>query len=219
MEILMSGEIYLKRGPRIIPNNDISNRNEERFDLLEEDFKTDPNISPESLKRFREFRELISGSNTVERKDYSGCSSFWVSIVDDDGIRMVENLSPIGDVKTFDTKNEIDKEFIRLRVFLDQANYVGRYFKRTKPFANGSYVDRSFMHDTNSLVLYATDSILIIQRETPYFKNQKIEIISSRYLEDNNYEFIGKINEEFKDKPKLYQLVFKQLTDKKDKTL
>lgn len=219
MEILMSGEIYLKRGPRIIPGQDVSNRNDNRLDIIEEHLKTDPNASPEELEKFRKFRDLVRDSVTVERKDYSGCESFWISIVEDDCIRMVECGHPYSNEKRFENKEEIEKEFIRLRVFLDQAEYIGKYFKRSKPCAEGSLADRSYTHDSNSLVLYATDSILLIQRETPYFKDKKFEIISSKYLEDGNYGFVGKVNDEFRDKPELYQAIFKQLTDKPRKTL
>lgn len=219
MEILMSGEIYLKRGPRIIPSKDVSNRNDERLDMIEEHLKTDPKASPEELEKFRYFRDLVRDSVTVERKDYSGCDSFWISIVEDDCIRMVEMERPYATEKVFETKEDLNKEFIRLRVFLEQAEYIGRYFKRTKPCAEGPLADRSYTHDSNSLALYATDSILLIQSETPYFKDKKFEIISSKYLEDSNYEFIGKVNNEFRDKPELYQAILRQLTDKPRKTL
>ena len=224
MEILMSGEIYLKRGPRIIPAKSVSDRNEEKLDSIEEHFKTDPNTSTETLEQFREFRDLIRDSNTVEKKDYSGCSSFWISIITDEGIEMVEKSESgiYNDRKIFKTKEEMNKEFIRLRVFLENAKYIGQYYERMDPiegFAFGRKTsDTSYMCST-ALALYATENNMILLSKNSHTKETRFIVISPKYLEDGRYKFYGEKHEEYNDPVELYQAIFKQLSDGRRNTL
>ena len=229
MIILMTGEIYLKKGPKIVMPNIEDYMDDEEFEAFIEDLRINSNASEELINSLIEEHEKDKKIMETGLKDYSGCDSFWMSIIEEEGIRMVEkNDFQLQNMeKVFRTKEEIDREFIRLRVFLEKAQYVGKYFKRTAPLdriePNGIR-----MRDINynrgpveTLILYADDHLMLaIQtRKLLSYETKRFCIISPKYLEDGNYEIYGEVNNEYDDTGELYYAILKQLTDNKNKKL
>lgn len=125
------------------------------YDLDFESSKENPDfVAMEYLDKFKQF-EGMEGET-----DYSGCDEFWISVVDEKGITMIEQ-SLLNTTKKYENKNELDKSFTRLTDFLDQSRYVGRFFRRTKPVNEN---DKSHMYKDNStLVLFATDKSMLVK--------------------------------------------------------
>lgn len=239
MEILMSGEIYLKRGPEVIDMNPV----EEDFNDIDDDFGEDEffenfienlrnnsDVSEETIESLIKSHESAKDNNN-EIRDYSGCSSFWMSIIGENGIKMIEKseIPSLASTKDIKNKQELDEQFIRLRVFLEKAEYVGKTFHRTKPIVNMS-IDGTITKDmsyyggfsalgNSILVLYATKDHMIAVNNNELTGERSFSVISSKYIEDGNYKFEGEVNEEYRDKAELYQAIFKQLTNNPKKKL
>ena len=224
MEILMTGEIYLKKGPTLIKPEESFAETEE-FDLMIQELKEDPNVPKDYIEY------LISNHQKEEERkekgilDYTGCNSFWMSVIKDDGIYMVEKSnSPVLDVvRKYNSKEEVDRDFIRLRVFLEKAKYVGKKFKRTKVLevthSDGGLSLHSDYLFIPSTILYAMGDCSIVLSEYGFLDEKKFSVMSSQYIKDGNYEIMDGVNDEYKDQAALYQKVLHQLTDGQKKIL
>ena len=199
MDVLINGEIYIKNGSE--PYHMSERTKDLIYDLDFDASKENPDfVAMEYVDKFRQF-EGLEGED-----DYSGCNEFWVSMIDENGINMIEQ-SLLNTTKRFANKQELDKSFTRLTDFLEHARYVGRYFKRTKPVNSN---DKSYMEDDNSaLVLFATDRLMLIKYSG--FDSEKFEMLSPRYFEDGNFEFYGEFVGEYSDKTSLYQAINEQI--------
>lgn len=205
MDILMSGQIYIKRDAEPFK---LSDEQRSFIDKLER-----ASIDNERLDGwYDKFTKIESKEGQM---DYSGCDQFWVSIIDDDGIKMREQSLYHDYEKKYKDKESLEQDFISLLSFLEKGKYVGRYFKRTEPFVmesgreNKSFVpDEYGLYDIKApLVLYEYDGILLVyDPDMNYFK-----IIEKRYTQDGKYEYYGKQNDEYMDKSAIYQAVLKQL--------
>lgn len=229
MEILMTGEIYLKKGPDIIKFNPTTIEDEEEFEMFIEDLKSvnAPERTIEDFIRRHEEELELKGKGY---KDYSGCSNFWMSVIDENGIEMVEKdyVPNLGMKRKFTSKEEVDKEFIRLRVFLENAKFVGKYFKRTgyleinhpdgRKSMDTKYNTGYFHRRNTTLVLYEFGENLLAQTENGFTNEKYFEVIPRKYLEDGKYELYGDVPNEY-DKTDLYQAILKQSLGAKKKKL
>ena len=147
--------------------------------------------------------------------DFVGCENFWQSFVINSKIVMdskVDSFEPKLQ-KIYESKSDMDEDFIKLSEFLDKATYVGKHFKRTKPIKiDSKYNDNSYMSDKQLkyIVLYEYNDLFLTKEITPF--GECYFIIDSRYLLDKNYILYGPTYEEYKDKSKLYTEIFKQST-------
>lgn len=203
MEILMSGELYIKRKPDIFETN---------IDSLErlEAMREDPTIPEEVVDVFEEAADVFSKYmlNSEGKLDYSGCDSFWISVIDDDRIKMIEQTkyySVYPMTKSYESKEDMEEDFISLREFLSKAEYVGRYFKFTKETARN-------LSNTQKL-LYKTDDIWIIE-EDDIIAGHNFRVFSKHLLHDiNDYIFSDGVDETYRNPAVMYQTIFKQISD------
>ncbi len=143
---------------------------------------------------------------------YSGCDAFWYCCVTEDD-KVVLNESPnFGPrmQKTYDSLEEANEKFIGLVSFLENAEYVGRYFRRTKPLKDNILYTEGY---NDTLVLFKLGDIMIARcdysdNDVPIYR---YEPISEEYTKDGNYEFYGEVNNEYTDRPELFQAIFKQV--------
>ena len=232
MGILMSGEIYIKRDSEeftpaslgIEQLSNLSKIDEEKINALNK--MTNGEITIEKLNKLSEFLHLLSKKNKI--KSYLGCEEFWVSTVNKNSIKMAaivfhEYYGGNGEflTDTFKNKSELDKKFIKLSTFLEQAEYVGKYFKRTSKVEeyDDSYMRKiPFITKNAPLILYKMgDRLLGIEDYSPKLGGRQFCLISPKYTEDGNYKFFGKTNKDYQDKPKVYQLILKQTYEFKTK--
>lgn len=223
MRILMSGQIYIKREPTII---EIEPENIEPGFLFTKD-----GLEPLDQEFY----------STVEAKDYRGCTSFWVSVVNEDGIDMVEsvpkemaqridfnydgerlNVTEIpmpsqGARIHFSTACEMEDEFMPLTEFLAQAHFVGRKFR----LKGNTPIFDAINNGNDRTVLYATDNIILIENYN-YQLGHMFEIMRSdkkEELEDGLCEENTSLDESYKNKALTYAKVLDYLVKNKRKKL
>ena len=206
MEVLFNGEIYIKNGPEPFYLSEESH--DIMHDLEYESTKKNPSLGDLYLLEGYQWLQEYEGE-----RDYSGCDHFWISLVEPFQTTMVEqnNNGNIAVLKrSFPDKDTILKKYTPLVDFLDQAKYIGRYFKRTAPTAYNGATDY-FNEDQSVFVLYATDHNMLVRvtflGETTYC------MISPSYLEDRNYTYYGKYNEDFIDKKQISREIMNQILE------
>ena len=211
MDIIMSGEIFLKIKPDLESLGDVFRKmikKENYVDLSEYDEEDD--FKEKDEKYYEDLERL---HNLVEKKlpTWYGCDNFWMSVAYKEGILMVKhNYLKAEAKKLFRNKEHVEQKFISLGDFLKDAEYVGRYFRRTEPIENCTQEDMSYMSkDCDYLALFKTKDAMIISRI--FAGEPQYKVVDKRYLEDGKYEFFGPYNEEFNDKAALYQDIYKQL--------
>lgn len=210
MDILMSGQIYIKRDAEPFK---LSDEQKSFIDRLGRKSIDNQNLN----SWYDRFSEIESKEGQL---DYSGCDQFWVSIIEEDGIRMTEQAFYYDYEKKYKDKEKMEKDFVSLLTFLEKGTYVGRYFKRTEPLVMESgREDKSFVPDEYGLydidaplVLYEYDGILLTVERNMVDRNRDFyKIIEKRYTKDGKFEYEGKQNDEYMDKSAIYQAVLKQL--------
>ena len=233
MEILMTGELYIKKVPDTVEIQPpiVSTKfgtfeieNEGDLESVLSDLRTDPDADEKEIEEIIEMyeeTEELKGNNT----DFSSRRSFWMSYVGEKGILMLEQTDEpeYTSKKAYRSKEDLDEDFIRLRVFLENAKYIGRNFKRTEPIygldaMTNEDVDTSYVN-TDQLALYGNDDCILILSNNENDKSPKFSIVPYKYLDDGKYKFEGEVNNEYMDKAELYQAIFKQLTEEQKKTL
>ncbi len=204
MEYFVNGEIYLKRGPEVFDAS-------EKISDLE--FKIANAKTIEEIKKYREdlqlkmmFQEACKG-----KLDYSGTDDFWQAYINSNG--EITIFSNTGRKKTFKSISDLENKFIKLDKFLDKATFVGRELKRAKStviFDGSCYKTLMKTRDNFSqyTILYVYQDLLLTKR----LWLDEYDLISSRYLEDGNYEFFGPVYEEYADKDKMYSEILAQVT-------
>ncbi len=270
MEYLVSGEIYLKRGPTLIKkrrSNDEGARDyaDSFLDVIIRDVDAQTGykiVIPEELSddiidsfnyvisEIESFddstKELMSkflkmyisdcmnfillGGNPSELNkrresdrdtyNYSGTSDFWKIFIGD-SITM-HMCDPSYDIeRNYENKDDMQKEFISLYDFLKKAAFVGREFRRTKPATLQSgnvskdFIDDGFSND-KYIVLYATQELFLV-KEIEKSGSERYRLINSIFTLDGNYEFFGKVYEEYHDIDKVYSEIIKQIDEKSNK--
>ena len=215
--------IFIKRGPEIYN----SNKADELVDKVSEAMNQNPNL--EHDKQLNEMMDdIIDLCEKRGTLNYSGCDSFWVA---DNNVKVGMTLfrkdKRYRYEKEYANFDEMDKYFMDLREFLEQADYIGRGFTRTEPVpVNG---DKTYMnydkiepvntsHFTKKTVLFATNSnMLMLIEENDGTK--EYAMLSPIFFEDGKFEFFGEKNEEYNDTEAIYQAIKKQLTEGNQKVL
>lgn len=219
-DILVNGEIYLKRRPEIFdPSSNIEKYDEKISDLEFELSKENPNFKYSSIlegyKGLKGLAESVRGE-----LDYSGTDKFWqLYTADGKNLTLYECDEFFPSKKSYSSVEKMKQEFVKLSEFLEKATFVGCEFRRTKSIKSTSGKDDiSFTYsaakydDTKYIVLYATKELFLIKRIDKMFKpEEEYDLINSRYILDGNYEFFGPVYEEYKDKTKVYREIAKQI--------
>lgn len=158
--------------------------------------------------------------------DTRGVDSFFFVISEEGRYRLIEidkydNLNR-GIKRDYISINELNKGYIKLSEFIKEAEYVGREFRRTVPvitycnntsIKDNSYLDRYGFENNKHIVLYMKDNTCLVKYMCSYGSGYCI--IDCRYIQDSNYEFIGSIYEEYRDRLKVYFDVLKEINKMK----
>ena len=208
----MSNKIYIKK----IPDKERLTR-EETVELLNSPYAPRDEIE--------QFRELLKGmgktideflddvfalgrNNGAFREEWSGCKNFWTCAENEDGIIMSEHiLNEEAAEKEFKSQEELEKEFISISSFLENANYVGKFFRRTKSIYED---DKEYLPvNYNVFALYELDGIILAIKQ----KDGKtmFDIIPSQLTRDGNYELYGSQRASFDNKKVINNEIVKQL--------
>ncbi|MCR5787633.1 MAG: hypothetical protein K6G37_00855 [Bacilli bacterium] len=201
MSILMNGQLYIKKYPEIFyVDEDTINMN---FDEMIVD-REDPEI--DELMELRD--SIIAQDGTI---DYSGMSGFWISIIEEDKIKMVclaEEQLDFPKVIYYDNEKGLEEDFISLIDFLDKGKYIGQKFRTLNENLKGSKLSY-FSDDLRPLVLYEYNELFLV-----LYNKSRYEMMSPFFTKDGDYEIYGKVVDGYKDKPAIYQEIFKQVSDK-----
>ena len=208
-------------GYEILIPDDIEKNSMEEFNFVKEEIESLPDyilnkIDLNVLKYFSDMVSYVSlGGNLKDFSqgidddgpvyDYSWSDDFWqLFVVQNKIVMQVVNKRKVESKMVFNNVSKMKEHFVRLSDFLSNANYIGREFKRTKPTSNGS---KSFMSSsTGVLALYEYDGIILT-------KKGRFCTLEKYYVDDGNYTFVGDVNEEYRDKDKLYQEIMQQLME------
>ncbi len=161
MDSIVNGEIYIKYKPlQREPSNMIRSEYEKNKHLFKD---------PSDIRAILKLAEI---EETVGLKDYFYCNHFWVALVEDGGINMV-NIPPDPDILSneemfFTDKKELDNTFISLADILNKGQYIGKEFIRTEPniYGDHTYMDESQVfggiNNTKSCIaLYKYGNVII----------------------------------------------------------
>ena len=216
--VLILGELYLKRGPHIYNGAaDIEYFNDLITDIEFDASKENPNFRMlPYLDMFKEYRDALLDSNGMLY--WFGTDSFWqLTSVDDTGLKLT-SCEKCGDIyeETYKSTNKLDKDFIKLSQFLSKATFVGRQFRRTKPIKDYSGCDdTSYMNVSGvdiCIALYCTQDLFLVKEINSILGLERYRLINSRYTLDGNYEFLGPVYEEYRDKEQVYSEILQQVT-------
>lgn len=216
--VLILGELYLMRGPHIYDgDDDISYFDDLTTDIEFDASKEKPNFRMlPYLDMFKKNRDALLDMNG--KLSWTGTDSFWqLTSADDTGLKltMCENLLDWDRrEKTYKSINKLNKDFIKLSQFLSKATFVGRQFRRTKPIKDYIGCDNtSYMSGVDIyIVLYCTQDLFLVKSINPILGHESYGLINSQYTLDGNYEFLGPVYEEYRDKEQVYYEILQQVT-------
>lgn len=210
-------EIYIKRRPNKVTYSEKELELFKKIKALEAKdlsaFENNSNgeVTPNSYRMFESLVNQLKKER--EEEALSGTDEYWILVDTENGIKIKEQV-PFDPARTYKNKEELNKDFISLHDFLSESIYVGRYFRRTKPLDN----DRNFMIENgNYLVLYKNNNNMIALENSK--EEKEYVIITSKYIEDDNFEFYGEYTEEYKDIEALTIDITKKINSKQKKTL
>lgn len=160
-----------------------------------------------------EAKQVDSEYNVINnRKDYSWADWFWHLRKTNDwyNISTITHLH-IDEEREYNTLEDVNRDFISLMDFLEKAEYVGRYFKRTAPhISDGSYMEE----DKSCFILYKLEDVAICKVISINVftgeDEERFEVLSGRYLEDGNYKYYGDVIDSFDDKVGIYNEIYNQ---------
>lgn len=193
MRMFMNGEIYLMKNPETIGESIEELTKTVRSPLQNEIFQLAIN-----------FFDMVSDENK-DKVNYETCKEFWTAMFNEDGIEMtLRSHNPYGipmvpEKRMLKNIEELDKKFISLRSFLDDATYVGKNCK------------------SNIIILYEDKNISLWVMEDE--ENIPHYMISRKEEEIIAPKLYGEVHDEYRNKGDLYHAIFKQIIKDKDKSL
>ena len=116
------------------------------------------------------------------------------------------------EVKTYKNKKSLDKNFIKLSIFLEKATFIGREFVRTKPPKDSEDYSYMKLEGYRYIALYCMQDLFLIKYIAPGL-GERYKLINSIYTLDGNYEFFGPVHEEYRDKNKVYSEILAQINE------
>ena len=146
--------------------------------------------------------------------------SFFYGYRENDGYRMIflnENIIS----ERFVTYDELNKGYINLYDFINEGKFIGREFRRLCPVItycgvdgdNSRIIDNRYLkidgYDNKYIVLYVNNNTFLIKYM--YGNKELYGIVDCRYIQDNNYEFLGDIYLEYMDREKFYLDIVNQI--------
>ena len=199
--------VYIKRGPDFLKLDDMSSQklreSIERILAL----RTEDNAAEvgELLDKL-----FVSYKTPIFNEDYyvnyEGTGEFWIREDYNNGI-VVTNYS-WGRTLTFSSEEELNNQFINLKDFMKNAEYIGRYFLRTEPLVDlpGYIKNDAYMSKfKSSLVIYSNGAYMLTVDQDPYDMSKRYGIIESRFLYDSKYKFIGVKDYNYENRDEVYE--------------
>lgn len=241
MEVLINGDIYIKRNPDYVENTfEEIEANTMIIDMhikqLEDRCKVMENIKSESsdedwwkdsitkkilnstYERIEYFQQKKMDIIEKGNPNYNGYYSFWVLILSDDGIKMVDQSNDKKSVKTYKTIENMKNDFISLKELLSTAKFEGRQFSMglrisesfcvsINPYDNPiygpilthSYGDRGIIYIPNDMDI----------NDIP--KKEGYEFVDLGDFLSNTSRISPIVHNEFNNPSELYQQIFKQI--------
>lgn len=224
-EFVMNGEIFLRNGADTYKSRKALHEVEKIIKKLEEELEKEE--SDELL--FLELEEyMMIRDNLEENKmqlDDLYIDEFYVLITNGVDFQLESSKHHLNesDYRIYHDKSQMTREFTSLIDFLNTATFVGRKFRRLKPIVTDgikdySYTDLQLKLDGEVIVLYAMQDLFLVKDMSKMF-GTRYELIRSKYTLDNNYEFYGKVYNEYADMGQVYKEISIQLSKEKTKKL
>ena len=218
LDFVIIGELYLKRGPDSLDiTGCLTKIDDEIHDIEFAISKENPEFyKAPLLDIYQKSKDKFNSSLADVELDYSGTESFWQLFTSDGiNINLVECEKLKEGVRTYSSKKDLDKDFIKLSDFLEKATFVGREFKRIKPIkSTKGRDDERYMQSYGNnycIVLFCTQDLFLV-REC-FFGDESYKLLNSRYTLDGKYEFLGPEHEEYRDKNKVYSEILAQINE------
>ncbi len=218
-QTIINGEIYIKTKPDIIipDKKKIKEIEEKLYDIS---FEEAHNGSTTNTIREKHKLEMLKEELETIRTDYKDMQTFHVLGINENYIGMT-CFDRLGEKKerAYQNIGQINKTYIRLCDFINEAEYIGKTFKRTKPISENNIQDSSYMTTTDDFsikVLYKTDEVMLIEYSYNFYKKKisELEIMEKKYFIDNNYEFIGEKDNRYINKKELYLKLLDQFNQR-----
>lgn len=210
---VMNGELYLKRGPEVFKSDEWLDYYDDIITDIEFDAsKENPDFSKyHQLDRYQDLKDTVISLDG--ELDYSGTNSFW-QLFTNDGIdlKLIKCEYIPKEVKTYKNKKSLDKNFIKLSIFLEKATFIGRQFVRTKPTKDSEDYSYMKLEGYRYIALYCMQDLFLIKYIAPGL-GERYALMNSMFTLDGNYEFFGPVHEEYRDKNKVYSEILAQIND------
>jgi hypothetical protein len=241
MEILMNGDIYLRREPDYTEYSfsEIEEMKIEKEMIIEEIEMARKELESKilgisSLSEEAKERIFLGASGELDKKidqinkreekllekgkaNFDEYKNFWTLVCNEEGLQMIEQTSNgQGKTRKYFNKKEMEEDFISLRDTLKESIYLGREF--LVPEEVDGLLIFSFGANTQSSGFIATyfigDRAIIFNK-----KNNRFELAVAEELLPKTMGQMPIVHDEYRDKGELYQAIFKQIVNDKDKSL
>ena len=244
MKILMNGDIYIKKTPDYeeftfeeleIINMKLDLGIEKVEEMRETMINHGKNVLKLSGTELEVYLFSVNESCTKKIKDlekkkiemneegkpiFDGYRSFWVLFYDGNTIKMKDQSSEASD-KTYNTIEEMEKDFISLRDFLATAEFDGSEFtigmKINDIMCISIHPNKKKEYGPILTYTYEDRGIIYIPRDMDIGdvpKKEGFEFVDLRDFLSNTSGISPLTHDEFKNPSELYQKIFKQIHDK-----
>ena len=195
----INGDIYFKKQPIFFTNNSITKK---LNDVVDNDTS--------NIEQYKKLKNFIIEINQC----FIDNDKLWRAyILEDNSIVLLKDNRFVKEKRIYSSIDELEKDYIKLTDFLEKSSFVGRAFRRTKPFIeyNGR-PNRNFMKSEMTMyskivVLYSLNNLFLVKKIDEIF-GDKYFFVTSKYLQDGNYELYGPIYNEYNDKNAVYSDIY-----------
>ncbi len=215
--IIINGEIYIKIKPHYIypKEKQLEEIEEKLYNINFQEAHT--GITGDSMIKKQILLELKERLSQI-KIDSRYMKEFHV-IEPKIHIIIMKSYNVLGQIQEIQYKEieEINTEYIKLSTFLNEAEYIGKEFVRTKPLIINDIKDVSYITEdpySSTTVLYKTDYAMLVEYKST--NTRYLEMLDPIYFKDNNYKFIGnKVNKD--DKTETYKKVLEEIKNRNEK--
>ena len=208
MGLIINGDIYIKKSPDY---KELTIEEIEQLQLEREEIISNCDLPEEEIEKLnQDVEEMLEKGKPI----FDGYRSFWIIILGDDAIKMVEQSSNGNQlVRVYKNLEEMEKEFISLRDLLPSARFYGKEFFTTEeigevlpPFA----IEKMKSNPGPILTYVFGDRGITVNQKSNEFKMVDIRefISNSRAMDITQHDEYNKPSE-------VYQSISKQLYKKK----
>ena len=214
MELLINGDIYIKTKPEIIePDaNEIKKINDDLYDLS---FEEAQNGITDKTENTREKLEKLKQKLLEQKFDYDNTEEFHILKITEEKLYLISfNKLGVKRTKICDIK-ELKEKYVRIGDFLQEANYIGREFKRTQSldFYNTKMIDYMYEEKgTTTKILYKTSYAMLAEYTSKH--SHYFEMIKPKYFIDKKYTFIGSTDNKYNNRKEMYKNIVDEIENR-----